>query len=144
MMRSDDIILQTIAKLMVPFIQVYGAYIILNGHLSPGGGFAGGTLIGSSLILYALSYDVQRGMERYPRQYAKFLESMGGISFITIGLFSMVRGGTFLSNNLFSSLGTTGTLFSGGTIVLISLAIGVKVASTVVTLFYHLFEEKKI
>lgn len=137
-------VLQTVVKIMIPFIQVYGIFIIMNGHLSPGGGFAGGTILGSSLILYSLAYGVKKGIERFPRNHAKVLESAGGIVFISIGLLTMLRGGNFLSNNLFPGLGETGKLLSGGIIFPITLAIGIKVASTIVTLFYHLLEEKKI
>lgn len=143
-MNKNSVVLQTVVKIIIPFIQVYGIFIILNGHLSPGGGFAGGTILGSSLILYTLAYGVKKGIERFPRNNAKILESTGGIIFIIIGLLGIAKGGNFLSNNLFSSLGTFGKLFSGGIIPVVTLAIGIKVASTIVTLFYHLLEEKKI
>lgn len=144
MMKSNNIVLQTVVKLLIPFIQVYGFYIIINGHLSPGGGFAGGTILGSSLILYSLAYGVKKGIERFPRNNTKVLESAGGIVFISIGLFSILMGGNFLSNNMFPGLGEAGKLLSGGIILPITLAVGIKVASTIVTLFYHLLEEKKI
>ena len=49
---KNDIILQTVAKLLVPPIMIFGIYVILCGHLGPGGGFSGGAVIGAGLILY--------------------------------------------------------------------------------------------
>ena len=138
-----DLVLQTVVKLLIPFIQMYGIFIITNGHLSPGGGFAGGTILGSSIILYALAFHVEDALAHYSRSRAKMMESAGVVAFTLIGLFGIIRGGHFLSNNIWG-LGETGTLFSGGIILPITLAIGIKVASTMITLFFHLLEEKKL
>lgn len=136
-----DLVLQTVAKIIVPFIQLYGIYIILHGHLSPGGGFAGGTIVASSFILYALANGVEAGFKRVPRLAAKWMESMGGLLFIILGLTGLIRGGAFLLN--IENLGRPGELLSAGLIPLLTVAIGLKVCSTIITLFYHLLEEKK-
>ncbi|MTI95599.1 MAG: sodium:proton antiporter [Firmicutes bacterium] len=136
-----DLVLQTVAKLIVPFIQLYGMYIVFYGHISPGGGFAGGAIIASSFILYALAYDVDAGFKRLPRLVAKWLESLGGLIFIIVGVLGLAAGVNFLTN--FLDKGTAGSLVSGGIIPLLTIAIGLKVCSTIVTLFYHLLEEGK-
>lgn len=138
----QDIVLQTVVKVIVPFIQVYGLYIIFHGHISPGGGFAGGAVIASSFILFALANDVEEGFKRFPRLVGKWLEALGGLIFITLGLVGIIRGAAFLTN-VPEWLGRQGELFSAGLIPLLTLAIGIKVCSTVVTLFYHLLEEEK-
>ncbi|MFO8059102.1 MAG: MnhB domain-containing protein [Bacillota bacterium] len=140
----DDLVLQTVVKILIPFIQTFALAVIFNGHLSPGGGFAGGTVLGSSIILYALAFHVDEALRHYPRQNAKVLESLGVVTFSAVGLYALARGGNFLSNRPFFTLGQTGNLFSGGMVLLIMVAIGVKVASTMVTLFFHLLEEKKL
>ena len=53
---KHDVILRHGALILVPFTLIYGIYVILNGHLSPGGGFSGGTIIGAALILYNLAF----------------------------------------------------------------------------------------
>ncbi|HHT69769.1 MAG TPA: hypothetical protein GXZ85_11005, partial [Firmicutes bacterium] len=55
----SDIIVQVVTRMMIPYLQLYGLYIILYGHNSPGGGFAGGTIIASSLILYVLAFGLK-------------------------------------------------------------------------------------
>jgi len=138
----NDIVLQTVAKIIVPFIQLYGLYIVFHGHISPGGGFAGGAVIASSFILYAMANDVESGFKLVPRMVTKWLESMGGLIFIVLGLTGIIRGVAFLAN-VPHWLGQAGQLFSAGLIPLLTLAIGMKVCSTIITLFYNLLEEKK-
>ena len=137
----QDLVLQTVVKIIVPFIQLYGIYIILHGHLSPGGGFAGGTIVASSFILYALANGVEAGFKRVPRLAAKWMESAGGLLFVLLGFFGLARGATFLTN--IDYLGHVGQLFSAGLIPLLTVAIGLKVCSTIITLFYNLLEEEK-
>ena len=138
-----DLVLQTVAKLIIPFIQLFGFYIIFFGHVSPGGGFAGGTIVASSFILYALAYDVQAGFKRMPRLAAKWLESMGALLFVLVGFAGLLMGANYLANHTgLVDLGEAGTLLSGGFIPLLTLAVGIKVASTIISLFYHLLEEK--
>jgi len=138
----QDIVLQTVIKILVPFIQLYGLYIVFHGHISPGGGFAGGAVIASSFILFAMANNVGDGFKRVPRLVAKWLESMGGLIFIVLGLVGLIRGAEFLTN-VPQWLGQAGMLFSAGLIPLFTIAIGVKVTSTIITLFYNLLEESK-
>lgn len=136
----QDIVLQTVVKILLPFIQIYGLYIIFHGHVSPGGGFAGGAVLASSFILFALANGVGAGFKLVPRLTAKWLESLGGLSFILLGVVGILRGAEYLAN-IPQWLGQAGRLFSAGIIPLLTVAVGVKVCSTVVTLFYHLLEE---
>ncbi len=139
----DDVVLQTVTLMLLPFIQTYGIYIMVNGHLTPGGGFAGGAVLGISLILYALTFHVDEAAKVYPRRKAEALESLGALVFIFIGLLGVLGGAAFLTNNTSFLSGQAGTLLGGGFILPVTVAVGLKVASTVVTLFFHLLEEEK-
>ncbi|MFP4200928.1 MAG: MnhB domain-containing protein [Bacillota bacterium] len=139
----NDLVLQTITYLLMPFIQVYGIFVVVNGHLSPGGGFPGGTILGASIILYALTFDVGFARDIYPDDRAEVVESTSVLIFVLIGLSALLGGYSFLTNVGILSGGETGTLFTGGFIMPVTLAIGAKVASTVITLFTHLFGERK-
>ncbi len=135
---TGDLINQTTARLMTPFIQMFGIYIILHGHLSPGGGFPGGALIGASMILLAVVFGVNEGEKRLNHDTSLVLDSLA-VFYIFIGFFGIILGATFLSNNAAGFfLGTPGTLFSGGIIPVLNIIIGLKVASTGKTLFYSL------
>ncbi len=139
----EDIIVRIVVRLIVPFIQIYGVYVVLNGHLSPGGGFAGGAILGSSMLLFGLAFNLEEGSKKLSHDTSMLLESGGALLFGSLGILSILLGSNYLGNaNAGFPLGTTGNLFSGGIIFIITMAIGVKVASTVITLFYNLAEGK--
>lgn len=136
----QNIVLQTVVKILLPFIQIYGLYFIFHGHVSPGGGFAGGAVLAASFILFAMANGVAAGFKRIPRLTAKWLESLGGLAFLLLGTVGILRGAEYLTN-IPQWLGKAGRLFSAGIIPLLAVAVGIKVCSTLVTLFYNLLEE---
>ncbi len=139
----SDIIVQVVTRMMIPYLQLYGLYIILFGHNSPGGGFAGGTVIASSLILYVLAFGLENEELRMPESVARIVESCGALAYVGIGLSGILLGANFLSNgNAGFPLGIPGRILSGGTIVLLTFSIGLKVASTMITLFSNIAEKE--
>ncbi|MCK4258302.1 MAG: MnhB domain-containing protein [Halanaerobiales bacterium] len=140
------LIIQMITRLLLPYIQVYSFYIIAHGHLSPGGGFAGGAILGASMIFYALAFGLKAGVEKFSHGMATVLESSGALLFILLGLIGVLLGGNYLTNGNFIPIpmGSIGKLFSSGLIPIITFAIGAKVASTMTTLFYTLIKEDEV
>ncbi len=139
----EDLILTMIVRLILPFIQIYGFYVIINGHLSPGGGFPGGAIIGASMILFALAFNLKEGSNKISHDASTLLESGGALFFASLGLIGIFFGPNYLSNKAAGfPLGIPGDLFSSGMIFFVTLAIGVKVASTFITLFFNLAEGK--
>ncbi len=137
----EDQIVRITSRLTVPFIQVYGIYIILHGHLSPGGGFSGGAIFGASLVLVALSFNLQTGVKQISHDTSSILESGGATGFVLVGLIAILSGGNFLANKAAGfPLGEPGALFSAGSIIFITVFVGIKVASTIVSLFYNIIE----
>jgi multicomponent Na+:H+ antiporter subunit B len=138
----DDLIVKHITKIVTPFIQLYGIFIILHGHISPGGGFAGGAIISASLILYTLSFGLEEGHKLAPHGLTSKVESGGVLWFIILGSAGIVFGGRFLDNRLAGFyMGEFGGLISGGLIPLATIGIGLKVASTMITLFHSTIQE---
>ncbi len=139
----EDQIVQFIARLVAPFIQVYGIYIILHGHLSPGGGFSGGAIFGASLVLLAIAFNLSTGIRQLSHSTASLLESGGALGYLFTGLAGLLCGGSYLANRAGGFwLGVPGELFSSGAILIITVFVGAKVASTIVTLFYNLIERE--
>lgn len=137
----QDQIVRLTSRLVAPFIQVYGIYIILHGHLSPGGGFSGGAIFGASLVLVALSFNLEVGSKQISHTTASILESGGALGFIITGLVAVALGGNYLANRSAGfPMGEAGALFSAGSIMIITVFLGFKVASTIVTLFYNIIE----
>jgi multicomponent Na+:H+ antiporter subunit B len=139
-----NLILRTISRIIVPFALLYGIFIIMHGHLSPGGGFSGGAMIGAGLILYTLVFGAKAAATLFPPTVAEWLETGGILVYIATGLVGVFTVDSFLSNiNAGFGFGTPGTLFSAGMIPILMIAIGIKVASTMMTLFRGLLEEPR-
>ncbi|HOB34993.1 MAG: sodium:proton antiporter [Firmicutes bacterium] len=137
-----DKILREITSLLLPFIQMYGIYVVFHGHLSPGGGFAGGMVLGVSLVLYILVFGLDSCLRKIPHHLSSALESFGTLWYAAVGFVGLLRGASFLMNKGAGiDVGTPGELFSGGLIFIITIGVGVKVASTMLSLFYTLVEE---
>lgn len=138
----NDIIVKNITRIIIPFAQAYGIFIILNGHISPGGGFAGGAIIGTSLILYTLVFGREKGKKKFSHKASEIAESGGILWFVTIGLIGLFVAGRFLTNlDAGFPEGVIGDILSGGMIPLLMIGIGVKVASTMISLFNLLIDE---
>ena len=115
----------------------------MHGHLSPGGGFSGGAIFGASLVLVALSFNLEAGVKQISHDTSSILESGGATGFILTGLVALALGGNFLANRSAGfPMGEAGAFFSAGSIIIITVFIGIKVASTIVTLFYNIIEEE--
>jgi len=135
----EDQIVRMVCRIIVPFIQVFGMFIIIFGHLSPGGGFAGGAIAGASMVLFALSFNLEEGSKKLKEETASALESGGALVFAFMGLIAVLLGGNYLTNLAAGfPAGTAGDLLSGGAIPVITLGLGIKVTSSIITLFYHL------
>lgn len=137
-----DEILKEISKILVPLIQIFGIYIIFHGHLSPGGGFAGGTILGTSFILYRITYGKENAQKKF--NYSKLIKvvSIGLILYGTMKGYSFVSGGSHL-NWPSPPLGTPGKILSGGFLLPLNIVVGAVVGITMY-FFYSLFEEGEI
>ena len=104
---------------------VLGWYIVSHGQLTPGGGFQGGAVLASALILIYLSggYKTLHKLAAEPR--SEVADALGAGGFVVIGFAGLLAGAAFLQNIL--PLGPVGVVYSGGTIPLISLSIGLEV-----------------
>ena len=135
---KDDSILQKITFALFPVIMVFGVYILLNGHLSPGGGFAGGAIIGAGLILYANAF----GFEKLSRFFTE--KTYKRVSFCALTFYCLAKSYSFFTgaNHLHSiiSTGTPGNIISAGLILPLNICVGLVVACTMYA-FYTLFKK---
>jgi multicomponent Na+:H+ antiporter subunit B len=133
--QRASLVLYTGCRLLFPLILIFGSYIFIHGHLTPGGGFQGGAVIASGFLLIYLGCRERR----LSRPASNLAESLGGLVFLVIGLLGLVLGSYFLLN--FLPKGTANTLFSAGVIPLIYIAIGFKVGSELASIIDNLIEE---
>jgi multicomponent Na+:H+ antiporter subunit B len=132
--KSDSSeLLQTASKVIFPFIFMTGFYIVMNGHLTPGGGFQGGAVMASALLLLILADHKTDGS---PTLFTVF-ESISGVFYVLTGIAGLIIAGGFLDATILGA-GTTGKLLSAGAIPLISTLIGIKVGSELSTMIVKL------
>lgn len=122
-LKNSSQLLQTGAKLIFPAILVLGAYVFIHGHLTPGGGFQGGAIIASGFLLMFMAYKDYH----VSHNVLTWVESIAGLLFVSVGIWGLISGATFLENVL--GTGTLNDLISGGVIPLIYIAVGFKVAA---------------
>jgi multicomponent Na+:H+ antiporter subunit B len=138
-----DFVLKRVAAFLLPFIQMYGLYVIFHGHVSPGGSFAGGLVMGLAFIAFVTIYGLERGRAKLPENVTTLAESYGTLWYGLMGMVGIFKGAPFLANKLAGvDLGVLGALSSGGLISLIGLGVGIRVASTMITLFFAMREEE--
>ena len=138
---DSDPILKAAAAILTPFILIFGIYIVLNGHLSPGGGFSGGAIIGAGLILAANAF----GFERTGRFFTRKTYSI--ISVSALLFYSAAKSYSFYTgaNHIESIIpkGTPGAIVSSGLILPLNICVGLVVACTMYG-FYSLFKKGEI
>lgn len=130
------LIVKTITRLTVGLILLYGIYIVLHGHLTPGGGFAGGVIIALSFIHLMLAFGKDVALKKLSQTAASILESFGAIMFLTIATLGFIGGYFFL--NFFLHKGRPFQLFSAGTIAFCNIAICLKVGAGLFAIFVAL------
>ncbi len=131
---SSEILL-TASKVLMPMIFLVGAYIFINGHLTPGGGFQGGAVIASGFALMIMS----NPFSKIRHGLIEFIESISGLSFIIIGVFGIFLANGFLDNRILP-LGEFGQLISAGAVPLIYIFVGMKVGSELTNILAKLLE----
>ena len=115
---------------ILPLACVYILYIILHGHLSPGGGFQGGVLIVALVALICLGHGYQKTIETFSYHLLHTTEGYASIFYVALGLLSVAMGAHFAQNVLYTH-GAIGNLYSAGTIFWMNVTVGVKVITGV-------------
>lgn len=135
---KNDAILQKIAFVLVPIIMIFGIYVVLNGHLSPGGGFSGGAIIGAGLILYLNAFGFEKTEKFFTEKTYKWV-CFGSLSFYCLAKsYSFYTGANHMESII--SLGTPGAIISSGLILPLNICVGLVVACTMYA-FYALFRK---
>lgn len=129
----DDLILMTGCRVIVPLILMFGVYIILNGNVSPGGGFSGGAVISAGLILYLSVYGYPAASRFMKIQTYRAVSVSALMSYSAFKAYHFITGYNGLKS-IFAN-GTPGTIFSGGMMLYLNIFVGSVVAMTMYALF---------
>lgn len=160
-MKPMSLVVRTITKLLLGPIFLFGAYIILHGHLTPGGGFQGGAIIATVMALVLVAF----GTRVWKKNILSFIESSGLLAFVGLGFFGLASG-FFLFNFLAGSgsvffgkviepatgefagwPANSAPLLSGGTVPLLNIFVGMEVVAAltliIITMGLFAFDGKE-
>lgn len=135
---KNDKILQLTAKILVPIIILFGIYVILNGHLSPGGGFSGGAIIGAGLILYVNAFGFAKASKVMNRKRYAVISVIPLLFYAASKSYSFFTGANELPSGI--PKGIPGHILSSGLILPLNICVGIVVACTMYN-FYTLFRK---
>ena len=136
---GESLIIQTAVRLMVPFLQLFGMYVIVHGHYSPGGGFQGGVILGASFVALALAFDQKFSMQFMSERVNGLLGNLGALIFTGTAVLCMLFGGLFLDYSALDVLIPLGPIeWRSFGIFIIEVGVGLGVMSIMVSLFWDL------
>lgn len=135
---KNDMILQKCTSLLVPVILVFGVYIVLNGHISPGGGFSGGAVLGAGLMLYLNAFGFKKTGKFMTQKLVNTLTLCALTFYCLAKSYSFFTGANHLPSGI--PHGTPGAILSSGLILPLNICVGIVVACTMYS-FYTLFRK---
>jgi energy-converting hydrogenase B subunit I len=127
-------IVRTVANQLILFILIFGLYVIMHGHITPGGGFQGGAVIVSGVVMLLVAFNSEKIKKSLRERVLSIMESTGALIFAILGFAGI--GTVFFYNLLvgtpiFGRIPPTGPnpgdVWTGGVIPLMNLAVGLKV-----------------
>lgn len=140
-MKEEDVIIRTVIRLMVPFIQMFGLYVIFHGGSGPGGGFQGGVILAASMIVYVMAFGVHEGRRRLTEKTNMIMRSTGVFLYAGIGLLAVIFGATYLDYGavplpfIDHPAEVRALLIDGG----VEVGVGITVMAVMVTIFFELY-----
>ena len=134
-----DLVVEFISRQIIPFIQLFGLYVIAHGHHSPGGGFQGGVILAASIILLAISTDLRTASLRVREQFNALLSATGVCIYAGVGAFCLALGSNFLDYSALSPIlrvDPAGARSLG--IFFVEIGVGLAVMATMILIYKNL------
>lgn len=126
-------VLRVIAKLLIPFILIFGLYVQLHGDYGPGGGFQAGVIVAAAVIFHALIYGLPHTRQVLPEWVVETMVAVGVLLYIGVGIASMMLSGNFLDYSVLLDDAVHGQHRG---ILLVELGVGITVAGVMLMIFY--------
>ncbi len=140
----ENVIIQTICRIFVPFIQLFGLYVIAHGHGSPGGGFQGGCILAASFILILIVFGLKEAKRRFSEMLVNLFCSIGVFIYAWTGWMAMLLGGNFLDYSKLSKILPVDAVharYYG--VFIVEVGVGITVMAIMVSLFIDLITSGK-
>ena len=126
------LVLRVIAKMLIPFILLFGLYVQFHGDFGPGGGFQAGVIFAAAFILYALVFGDDQARQVIPDKALILLVPLGLILYAATGFYGLVLGGNFLDYSVLLDSAKAGQHIG---IFLVELGVGITVAAVMISIF---------
>lgn len=137
--ESENIIIQTVCRILTPFIQIYAFYVIAHGHYSPGGGFQGGCILGASFIFMAIAYDIDAVKRRLSEKATTLYSGLGVLIYAGIGLLCLLLGANYLDYGVLDKIIPVGPVKARAMGTLgVEIGVGLTVMAVMVSIYLNL------
>ena len=134
-----DLIVTTICRVLIPFIQLFGLYVIAHGHHSPGGGFQGGVILGASIILLAIGYDLRTAAKRLQESQSSLLSAAGVFIYAGVGAACLAMGANFLDYSSLAPLMFVDPVYARSLgILYVEIGVGLAVMASMIIIYKNL------
>ena len=140
----EDVVIRTVSRILIPFIQIYGLYVFVHGHGSPGGGFQGGCIVAASFILLAVAFNLRESKRRFQERRNAIFCALGVFIYAGTGYLSFLYSGNFLDYGQLSNLFPTDPIkarYYG--MAMIELGVQITVMAVMVSIFLDLITAGK-
>lgn len=135
---NDHVVLRAVARALIPFMVLFGFYVIMYGEAGPGGGFQGGVILAAAFILNTLVFGKDATLRALPEKLTDALCCIGVLIYAGVGVYAWLKGGAFLGYSVLLPDPAKGQLIG---IILVEIGVGITVASVMLTLFHALYKE---
>lgn len=136
---KDQVVLRVVTKIMIPFILVFGLYVITHGEIGPGGGFQGGVILASAFILYGMVFGKRELEKAIPSRVVQWLASLGLLIYAGVGVSNLLKGGNFLDYSYITP--TNPQLSEIWGITLVEYGVGLTVCTSMI-IIYNMITER--
>jgi multicomponent Na+:H+ antiporter subunit B len=139
----ESLVVRTVCRLLIPFMQVFALYVVFHGHESPGGGFQGGAILGASVILTRLTQGPRINRRLLPGSWALRLGAAGVLFYAGVGLLPLFWGGAFLDYDDVPLLGFPVAEVRALGILAVEIGVAAGVCGVMVTIFDDLVPRRR-
>lgn len=141
-MLSDtgDVIVKTLARLLMPFIMVYALYVVMHGHYSPGGGFQGGVILAAGFVLLVITHGLAQMRKRMSEKLAVGISSIGVLIYAGTGVLCLILGGNYLDYSRLSKILVVSSDHARSYgILCVEVGVALAVMAVMCTIFFAIF-----
>ena len=134
-----DMIIRSVSRFLIPFIQLFALYVIAHGHHSPGGGFQGGVILGASMILMAITMNLRTSLERIREKTVALLAALGILVYSGTGALCLLLGGNYLDYSALAGLLRVSPVEARSLgILVVEIGVGITVMATMIAIYQNL------